>query len=317
MSAFEFAAGTVPYREVTTETGEQEIMVLLVHRTKWKDISFPKGKLDRGETVPQAAVRETHEETGLFVHLGVNLGTIDYALKNGKEKVVQYWAAEVSDEAALQSTFTPNKEIEALEWIALDRADERLSYPRDREILEVFRSLVNKQLLPTFSITVLRHCQAVGKGQGEDAKRRLTDRGYEQAEMLIAPLTAFGPKRVYSSDAERCLLTVTPLADELDVEVREKHGLSQEAFNDGDLDGLRRVVGKTVRKKRNAVLCSHRPVLPEIARELALATGSIPGSYLQDAVELPPGGFAVFHLSAQRPGAGIVAVESYPLKLRP
>ena len=65
-------------------------MVLLVHRTKQRDVSFPKGKLDRGESMPQAAARETREETGLTVSLGSNLGTIDYTLPDGREKTVQY-----------------------------------------------------------------------------------------------------------------------------------------------------------------------------------------------------------------------------------
>ena len=72
----EYAAGTVPFRYIIDEDGNPQLMVLLVHRTKWKDVSFPKGKLDPGETLPQAAARETLEETGIGVTLGVNLGTI-------------------------------------------------------------------------------------------------------------------------------------------------------------------------------------------------------------------------------------------------
>ncbi len=82
------AAGTVCYRRVNVGD-ENRIMVLLVHRTKQRDVSFPKGKLDPGESMPQAAVRETLEETGLTVSLGVNLGTINYVLPSGGEKTVQ------------------------------------------------------------------------------------------------------------------------------------------------------------------------------------------------------------------------------------
>jgi 8-oxo-dGTP diphosphatase len=55
-------------------------------------------------------------------------------------------------------------------------------------------------------------------------------------------------------------------------------------------------------------------VLPDLVRELILATGSLPGEYVDKAAALPPGGFSVFHLSRTRPGAGILGVETYPLK---
>ncbi|MBU3994894.1 MAG: NUDIX hydrolase, partial [Actinobacteria bacterium] len=73
--------------------------------------------------------------------------------------------------------------------------------------------------------------------------------------------------------------------------------------------------GKVVRKGKNTVICTHRPVLPDAARELALATGSLPGDYLREAAALPTAGFSIFHLSRRYPGAGILGVEMYPIKL--
>ena len=125
------AAGTVCWRRVTLPGGDEEIMVLLVHRTKQRDVSFPKGKLDRGESMPQAAVRETLEETGLAVALGANLGTIHYTLPSGGEKTVQYWAAEATEESVQASRFVPNKEIAALEWLSPSKSLGYLSYPVD------------------------------------------------------------------------------------------------------------------------------------------------------------------------------------------
>src|SRR5512133_25266 len=52
--------------------------VLLVHRPAYDDWSFPKGKLDRGESAPAAAVREVCEETGLRVRLGLPLSRQSY-----------------------------------------------------------------------------------------------------------------------------------------------------------------------------------------------------------------------------------------------
>lgn len=312
------AAGTVCWRRVKSEKGEQ-VMVLLIHRTKQRDVSFPKGKLDPGESMPQAAIRETEEETGLAVHLGANLGTIEYALKNGGRKTVQYWAAEVSEETVQRSSFVPNSEVDAIEWVPLEKARKRLSYDPDREILAVFHRLVERDAAETFSVILLRHAKAEPRSKRfpKDRLRPLSDTGEEQAELLIPTLAAFAPQRIISSNAERCMGTVAPIAAHLRKTVRVHEGLSQEAWDRGDDHDLRKAIGKVVRKGKNALICTHRPVLPGAAHELALATGSLPGDYLREAAELPPGGFSVFHFSRKHPGAGILSVETYPLKIKP
>nr|WP_237464917.1 NUDIX domain-containing protein [Leucobacter luti] len=291
--------------------------VLLIHRTKQRDVSFPKGKLDPGESMPQAAVRETHEETGLRVSLGVMLGTINYKLNGGsRRKTVQYWAAEVTSEAALASTFTPNNEVQALEWVPADEARARLSYTADQELYDVFLRLAEHDLLDTFSVTLLRHAKAEPQGAGTPADhlRPLTAVGTEQAQILVPILEAFGPQRLRSSTARRCLETIAPLAKRLNKRVRVTEALSQDFWDAGDLSLTRKLVGKIVKQGKNTVICSHLPVLPDLARELVLATGSVPGDYLTASAALPPAGFSVFHLSRTRPGAGILAVETYPLK---
>ena len=63
------AAGAV----VTRKGGE----VLLVHRPKYDDWSFPKGKQDPGEHVTVTAVREVLEETGVEIRLGRPLAAPD------------------------------------------------------------------------------------------------------------------------------------------------------------------------------------------------------------------------------------------------
>ncbi|MBL5974476.1 MAG: NUDIX hydrolase [Candidatus Leucobacter sulfamidivorax] len=305
------AAGTVCWRRV-----DDELMVLLVHRTRQRDVSFPKGKLDKGESMPRAAVRETLEETGIAVTLGANLGTIHYTLPTGGEKTVQYWAAEVTEAAVHASTFKPNGEISALEWVSLSRVPKRLSYRADRELFEVFARLAARDAVDTFSVILLRHARAEPRGAAwpTDRLRPLSDSGEHQAETLVPMLEAFGPQRILSSTAERCMRTVAPLAHHLHKTVRVQEGLSQDLWDTGDTAELRSAIGKVVRKGKNTVICTHRPVLPDAVRELALATGTLPGDYLREAAELPPGGFSVFHFSRKHPGAGILGVETYPIK---
>lgn len=316
MAKHVYAAGTIPWRFVQDADGESRLMVLLVHRTKQRDVSFPKGKLDSGESMPEAAVRETFEETGLRLSLGVSLGLIQYDLPGGGEKIVQYWAGEVTPNAALASTFKPNGEIQALEWVPAESAHTKLTYAADRELFDVFMRLAEPGLIDTFSVTLLRHAKAEPRSVDfpVDHLRPLAITGEKQAHTLAPILSAFGPARIYTSTSLRCTSTVAPLARMLGKDVREREYLSQDFWEEGDLSATRKFIGKLIKRGRSVVVCSHRPVLPDLARELVLASGSLPGAYIDDAAALPPAGFSVFHFSRERPGAGILGVETYPLK---
>lgn len=311
-----YAAGTIPWRWVPVDDGSSQLMVMLIHRTKQKDVSFPKGKLEPGESMPQAAVRETREETALKVSLGVSLGTISYPIAGGGTKIVQYWAGAVTPKSALAKKFKPNDEVQAIEWVPASSARQRLSYEADREVLDVFIKLAERDLLDTFAVTLLRHAKAKPRGEKfpVDRLRPLTKTGVNQAETLVRILNCFKPKRIYSSTAIRCLDTIAPLVEAKKKRVRVKEALSQDFWDAGDLTDTRKLIRKVLKKRRSVVLCSHRPVLPDLARELAFQSGSIPGEYLDEASALPPAGFSVFHFSKTHPEAGILSVETYPLK---
>jgi 8-oxo-(d)GTP phosphatase len=302
-----YAAGGVVWRLV-----DGKLRVLLIHRTKYRDITLPKGKVDPGESLPETAVREIREETGIAVSLGAPVGVSRYRLPNKREKIVHYWAAEATDAAVRTSSFVPNKEIAGLEWTSLKKARKRLSYPVDLEILEAFMALLDQGVLRTFPIIVLRHAKAKARDEweGPDAARPLSPRGRRQANAVVGPLLAFGVRRIVSSPAERCIRTVTPLSAALGRRIDRSALISQDAWEEGASDP-RRIIGERVRAGRAAVLCSHGPVLPDILSELAMATGTLPGSYLGSASALETGAFSVAHLSAEHPGSGIVSIETH------
>jgi 8-oxo-dGTP diphosphatase len=302
-----YAAGALCWRVV-----DDRIVVLVVHRTKYGDVTIPKGKVDEGETLPQTAVREIQEETGLGIRLGVPLGVSRYPLASGREKIVHFWAAEVSDKAIERSTFVPNAEIAAIEWVTIKKARSYLTYERDVEILDAFDALVKQGVTSTFALIALRHGKAAPRADwdGPDAARPLTERGVRQSASDVPTLLAWKPRRIITSDAVRCVATVAPLAAATGIKPQREHGISQDAYEEGR-GQVREVVGKRVRARKTAVLCSHGPVLPEILREIALATGTMPGAYLNDAADLDTGGFSVVHLSATNPASGIVSIETY------
>jgi 8-oxo-dGTP diphosphatase len=302
-----YAAGGVVWRRV-----EGKLRILLIHRTKYRDLTLPKGKVDPGETLAETAVREIREETGIRVSLGVPVGVSRYRMPNSRTKIVHYWAAEATDAAVRTSSFVPNKEVAAIEWVSMKKARKHLSYPVDIEILDEFARLVDEQALPTFPIVVLRHGKARSRDEwdGADSDRPLSSRGRKQAEAIVGPLLAFGVRRVVSSPAERCVRTATPIAHAIGQRVQVCTDISQDAWEKGRADA-RVVIGHRVRARKPVVLTSHGPVLPDIMHELALATGTMRGSYLGSASTLEPGGFSVVHVPIEHPGAGIVAIETH------
>lgn len=120
------AAGGVAWR--TSPTGFE---VLLVHRPEYDDWTIPKGKVDPGETDEECAVREVEEETGLRCRLGRELPSIRWIDRFKRPKVARYWLME----AELGLEAGPQNEVDAVEWLPVAAAIERLSYPRDAEVL--------------------------------------------------------------------------------------------------------------------------------------------------------------------------------------
>jgi 8-oxo-dGTP pyrophosphatase MutT (NUDIX family)/phosphohistidine phosphatase SixA len=301
------AAGAVCWRIVGGKT-----QVLLVHRGERADTSLPKGKLDPGETPPQTAVREIAEETGLSITLGAPLGTTEYTMPGGREKIVYYWAAEVNDGIAAASTFTPNQEIAAIEWLPIRAARAALTYERDRDVLDRFAERVTAGTARTFPIIALRHGKAVPptSWDGPDATRPLLHRGLEQSQNVAPAVAAWSPKKLISSTATRCLATIEPIAVLTGLPVKQAVGLSQDAYEDGTAK-VRRIVAKRLRKQESVVFCSHGPVLPEIIDAIAGATNTPLDAPLRRSAMLATSAFTVLHVSVEHPENGLVAIETH------
>jgi 8-oxo-dGTP diphosphatase len=115
---------------ITRHDAAGRLEVALVHRPRYDDWSVPKGKLVPGESFEEAAIREVEEETGFRCSLERELGQATYQDAKGRLKVVRYWLM-----TPLRGDFTPNDEVDQLEWVGLDEARRRLSYDFDRELM--------------------------------------------------------------------------------------------------------------------------------------------------------------------------------------
>jgi 8-oxo-dGTP pyrophosphatase MutT (NUDIX family) len=107
-----------------------QLQIALVHRPIHQDWSYPKGKLEEGETFEEAAQREVFEETGYVCRLLRFIGHTEYIDRKGRPKVVAYWV--MSPEAG---AFQPNEEVDQLLWLDIDSAGLQLTYERDRALL--------------------------------------------------------------------------------------------------------------------------------------------------------------------------------------
>jgi 8-oxo-dGTP diphosphatase len=115
---------------VTRPGGRDGIEVALIHRPKYDDWTFPKGKVEPGETDEEAAAREVREETGFECALGEELATVRYVDGRGRPKRVRYWMMTVVAAVAA----IPNSEVDALRWLSPRDACTLLTYEHDHAL---------------------------------------------------------------------------------------------------------------------------------------------------------------------------------------
>jgi 8-oxo-dGTP diphosphatase len=301
------AAGALVWKMV-----DGKARVLLVHRTQHKDVSLPKGKVDPGETLPHTAVREIAEETGFAVVLGAPLGTVEYRLPNGRDKVVHYWSAEVDAGHAERHSYEANGEIRALEWVPLAKAAKHLTYEHDAEIVERFAAQLDAGLARTFALIVLRHGKAMPheRWDGPDHTRPLLHLGLEQSQSVAGGIAAYGPTVLVSSPAARCVATIAPTAAATGLVVKHATSISQDAYA-SDGERVRRQVAKRLERQQTTVLCSHGPVIPQILAAAAELAGVGVSAPLRRGAALSTGEFTVMHFARESAHPRLVAIETH------
>jgi 8-oxo-dGTP diphosphatase len=266
------AAGAVTWRAV-----DDRLEVLLVHRDRYDDWTFPKGKLDPGESAPVAAVREVQEETGVRIRLGPRLTQHEYRMtrSTGGIKRVTYWCARPVTPGAGEAAdaYEPNEEIDGVRWVDVEKAAGMLTYARDAGVLEEFGRAMRDDLPRSSPLIVLRHGDAAPRKtwKGDDTLRPLAPAGREQAQRVVPMLSAFDLRSAVSSSSKRCRQSVQPFVDtggrKRPVRLVLEPGLSEEKATRSRVAGI---VQPLLKRSKRAVICTHRPVLPYVLEALGL-----------------------------------------------
>ena len=119
------AGGVVLNREDGRRT-----RVAVIHRPKYMDWSLPKGKLEKGESFKEAALREVEEETGFRCEELRELPSVSYLDRKERTKLVRYWLME-----PIKGKFEPHGEVDELRWLTVREAGDLLSYDHDRALV--------------------------------------------------------------------------------------------------------------------------------------------------------------------------------------
>jgi 8-oxo-dGTP pyrophosphatase MutT (NUDIX family)/phosphohistidine phosphatase SixA len=239
-----------------------QVQVVLVHRPRYDDWSFPKGKLLDGESFEKAAIREVREETGLECRIVAELPPSHYTDQDGRPKVVRYWWMDVIGHDDLH----PTCEVDEARWFTLTEAREILSHDRDREVLDA----LSTHDAPAY---LVRHAKAGDRRTwtGDDLSRPLSKTGRRQAEALVRVLSSRVIERFLSSPAIRCIDTLRPLADQRGLPIDPRDELLEGA----PLSGLLGLLDEL--RSTPSVLCGHGDLIPAVVEHLE-AQGAIVAS---------------------------------------
>lgn len=317
------AAGALVWR-----LKNDKLQVLVVHRPRYDDWSFPKGKAEPGESMVLTAIREVAEETGRQIVLGRYLGKARRRLVSGRKKRTLYWAAQVLPEAGpgegLRAAVKPasKREIDKVRWWKVEKAARKLTHADDKRLLARLVDWYESGQLQVRSLVLVRHAKAVsratwGYGINSEITRPLVmGRGRAQARDVAALLSAYGVGELVSSPWKRCVDTLAPYAHGCGLDLRSDEAFTEvsaltapELMQASFRDLLERGAALAGQSEPGCTpqgppepsyplaLCVHRPCLPLLFETLREYMGPELATKLPDSDPwLRPGQAVVVHL---------------------
>ena len=312
------------------------IEVCVVHRPKYDDWSWPKGKLEGHESHRHAAVREMGEETGVPVSLGAYLGDVQYPLddeghgdkhtkrKSSQIKHVRYWMGHIidaHDDAQRFRAFGPihladRNEIDRYVWVNTQQAQHLLSRTRDRQILDTFVTRVRQGAAQARNIIIVRHAKAEPRRlwAGDEDDRPITPRGAAAAYALNRELACFNPTQLVSSPWTRCMETLEFFSWQTGYKIETAPELTESAFSADPDQTWRRfedIIDQAFASRRCTAVCLHRPVIGGLfprLRELCVSK-PLASQFVEKSPYMQTGEALVLVMTASPDSTNIIDIQ--------
>ncbi|KFI47992.1 NUDIX hydrolase [Bifidobacterium biavatii] len=312
------------------------VEVCIVHRPKYDDWSWPKGKLEINESHRHAAVREIGEETGMSVALGPYLGDIEYPLaeegsktRHSKDRTVdmkhiEYWMAtpiDATDAEELIDALGPIHradigEIDDILWVSVTEARKILTHSTDKDLLALFVDRLQEGAADAQNVIIVRHAKAESRKtwDGTDENRPITPRGAAAAYALNRELACYNPTRLATSPWMRCRETLHVFSWQTNRPMTHLDPLTEDAFADDPTRAwncFRDEIDHALRHRETVAICMHRPVIGGIfdhLRKLCVAK-SLTKRLIAKSPYMPTGTAVALFVVSSPEGPRIIDIQ--------
>ncbi|MCL5411805.1 MAG: NUDIX domain-containing protein [Patescibacteria group bacterium] len=132
----EYSGGGIVFKKE-----DDRVYILLAQHSRHHGWSFPKGLIDKGESMKEAALREVKEEGGVEAEIVDDVGESHYFYSQDGQKIsktvkfylMKYLSGNIADH---------DWEVENAEWVPVDRVEEKLTFKTDKEIFQQVKKLL-------------------------------------------------------------------------------------------------------------------------------------------------------------------------------
>lgn len=302
-----FRAGCVaPQPHIGQIIDPADIEVLIVHRPRYNDWSWPKGKTENGELLAAAAVREVEEETGEVIRLGAPLTIQRYRLGSGHIKEVHYWVGRQAGGSAAARVRppvarAPRKEIDDCRWVSAEEAKTLLTRRGDRRLLTEVTAMAASGALVTEPLLIMRPAETVERERWEGilAERHLTRAGVRQSLDVIDTLSAFGVQGIHSSEWMCAHRSIAPYASAAGLSIRTHAELTEPAVRADATQAVHFLAKLMENLQMPTVVATHRETLPHLIESLRMESPvEVRASYPTEEPWLRPAELLVAHIGA-------------------